>query len=751
MKLPRYSSSKRGRSAALLLTSIMLIAAVATSYAAYRTMRPIAVGPYGYISQSNLYGEIYAHKGVDFPAALDTDVFAIADGVVRQVEESFDDGCDTCPAFGNFILVRHTKQHYDRTTGQAAYVYSLYAHLSKSGAFVNPGDNVVAGQVIGDVDDTGNSFGHHLHLQLMIDPNLNQTLVYPLTWTEAHSRNPELWINPYPNTAAMIGKVTDTGGTPVPNLQVVGMKKQQAWAFGWSTTYSSPALNSDDIFVENFATTDVTPGTYSLVAKQWNGQQWVDYKQLGTHTFTVGKITYVGLYPNYLPDVRAIGGWDAKIVIHNPSGSRTAQVVTTFFEGSAGLVSFQRTDLIGPRRTLTVSPPGGLLGSALVVGSEPLAVVVESTHAGNTIATAYSGITAPSTTAYQPTVYNSSTNRTVLTAHNAGISPTPMTARVTYYSTTGASYGPYTYPLELHANWQDEAPPPGLDEGGAVLMAPESLAVAGRVEWYTNDVRTRASSYSGATTGRTQLYAPSIYRTKFDATTWNILSGVRLQNVTANTVSVTLNFTSRSDSSAACLISRVFQDTIPRLSSHGYNTRSGGYRNGVFDANLFLPLENNGACLDWSGALAVTANSGQVAGTVNTVWIGGDRAGTYSMLGPEDAKVNVALAKQMYTSGGKRSAINVMNTSSTPVNIEVKYYNSLDGTLRYSTPPVTLQANQAIGYNTNTLSGFPSGFEGSAVVSTLTGPPGLIAIGNLIYTTSDPGGDRAAVYEGLGF
>jgi murein DD-endopeptidase MepM/ murein hydrolase activator NlpD len=336
----RLSLSRRTQRTALFLATIALIATVANIYAAYQTTRPIVEGTWGYINQDNLYGVGDPHKGVDFPAALDTDLIAIADGVIQQVEENFQDGCapPACPVFGNFILVRHTRQHYDRTTGQMAYVYSLYAHLSWQGAFVAPGNNVVAGQVIGDVDDTGRSTGNHLHLQIMIDSNANRTVTYPLTWTESNSRNPELWLRPYNgSTGTVVGKVTNTSGNPLGGVTVNGLQKAPAWGYGSSLTYiGGNNLNPDDILVENFATTDVTPGTYHVTTSLGG--------DLGWHTVRAGQITYVGLFPVWLPFVLSnSGGWNSTITVRNNNGTYTAQVNTTFFN-TDGTVNAQRTN-----------------------------------------------------------------------------------------------------------------------------------------------------------------------------------------------------------------------------------------------------------------------------------------------------------------------------------------------------------------------------------------------------------------------
>lgn len=57
---------------------------------------------------------------------------------------------------GNHVVVQHE-----------ADVFSLYAHLRRGSATVSVGDAVRAGQVIGEVGNSGNTSEPHLHFQLM--------------------------------------------------------------------------------------------------------------------------------------------------------------------------------------------------------------------------------------------------------------------------------------------------------------------------------------------------------------------------------------------------------------------------------------------------------------------------------------------------------------------------------------------------------------------------------------------------------
>jgi hypothetical protein len=154
----------------------------------------------------------------------------------------------------------------------------MYLHLSKNS--VRPsqiGVDIYEGDWIADSDNTGKyTTDPHLHLQIVIHPQPNLTI--STLDSENRSRNPEIWLKPYNDIdGTVIGKVTYTGGTPVPGLKVYGLGKDPAWDYGWSETYTDMAtLPPDDILVENWATTDVTPGNHHVTLS--NGSD------MGTHT-----------------------------------------------------------------------------------------------------------------------------------------------------------------------------------------------------------------------------------------------------------------------------------------------------------------------------------------------------------------------------------------------------------------------------------------------------------------------------------
>ena len=94
------------------------------------------------------------HLGIDLCAERGTDIYATADGYVREV------GYTNYPkngyGYGNKIIIDHDKEYS-----------TLYAHLLEYK--VKKGDQVKKGDVIGYVGSTGLSTSPHLHYEVMKD------------------------------------------------------------------------------------------------------------------------------------------------------------------------------------------------------------------------------------------------------------------------------------------------------------------------------------------------------------------------------------------------------------------------------------------------------------------------------------------------------------------------------------------------------------------------------------------------------
>ncbi|MFT4051220.1 MAG: M23 family metallopeptidase [Microbacterium sp.] len=142
------AAAARIAAAAASTTTTTSTTAVAESIAtAGSVVRPL--------TSFNSFGTPYAgHKGTDYMADRYTPIYAIADGVVVESSESG-------VGWGVYVKIAHT------INGQV--VTSLYAHMTYGTRRVNVGDTVTAGQLIGEVGDTGLAYGTHLHLEIYVN------------------------------------------------------------------------------------------------------------------------------------------------------------------------------------------------------------------------------------------------------------------------------------------------------------------------------------------------------------------------------------------------------------------------------------------------------------------------------------------------------------------------------------------------------------------------------------------------------
>ncbi|MGQ9556084.1 MAG: M23 family metallopeptidase [Anaerolineae bacterium] len=515
----------RWRKVALIAILMLALALALPVGAAHRGSRPVQYNG-GMINQSYLYGERFwddqeqrwhEHKGVDFSYSTDTSVYAIATGMVVEVVENVPNG--TGSDFGNYVLIRHDKMHWDKTrspTGNS-YVYSIYGHLSQYSVIPGVGSQVMAGQQIAQIDTTGTATGPHLHLQVCVDPSASQTLG---TMDETYrSRNPELWLEPAysgGSTGIVIGRVN---APPGEDWYIWGLSKPQGsggTTYANSRKYAYAWTNPDDIVGENWGTTDVYPGTYHLYAKNESGT--VTYADLGYVTVIGGQTSYVGLYPFYLPDVRLNwDGWTSTIAVRN-NGANTASVTTTFYQDT-GFVIGQRTDYLAPNASITFLPPapGGTSadGAAIVIGSQDISVAAVNANA--TEPYAYAGIphnSSPSgigsgTTLYAPCTLNNyyGWNSTIYIQNTAGASA-DLTAY--YYNDNGSSAGTQT--RHIQANGQVTVP--GVTWSGWARLVATQPIVATVMHWRD----TTYMAYAVANSYSASAYLPSLLRNYY---TWN--------------------------------------------------------------------------------------------------------------------------------------------------------------------------------------------------------------------------------------
>ncbi|MBL8098331.1 MAG: M23 family metallopeptidase [Anaerolineales bacterium] len=136
---------------------------------------------YPYASTQN--GRRDPHHGVEFQNEFGTPVYAAGDGEVvfadTDKEVKFSQWSNF---YGNLIVIKHDNNFY-----------TLYAHLSA--ILVKVGDKVSAGNLIGQVGQTGGATGSHLHFEVRYGGDM---------YDRFSTQNPELFFIPKNGTGALL-------------------------------------------------------------------------------------------------------------------------------------------------------------------------------------------------------------------------------------------------------------------------------------------------------------------------------------------------------------------------------------------------------------------------------------------------------------------------------------------------------------------------------------------------------------------
>lgn len=194
---------------------------------------------------NTFFGEESIHTGVDLDAARGTPVLAAGSGKVVWVGYGLYSGTNNPnDPYGLAILIRHEFGHEGRL------MYSAYAHLAKASVWL--GQRVEAGEEIGQVGDTGNAEGPHLHFEIRFGEDGYFT-----------TRNPELWMVPPEGWGVLAGRVSDSVGQPMAEqlVQIFSLESGQRWDV-W--TYARETVHPDDRYAENLVISDLPAGPYEV-------------------------------------------------------------------------------------------------------------------------------------------------------------------------------------------------------------------------------------------------------------------------------------------------------------------------------------------------------------------------------------------------------------------------------------------------------------------------------------------------------
>ncbi len=247
--------------------------------------RPISLADNSYIDQTYRYGSTMGgnfqpHQGVEFNNPDGTPVHAIGSGVVVYAG----------PAEAGALTVAIRHDSVLQADGPKQ-LFSVYYH--NSALKVSLGQRVAAGEVISEVGNTGRATNDHLHLEVHVAPTEDvQSIVDSLQRYPEYTTNPELWIQPLPGTGIVAGLVLDEDGTPVEQARIYGIIKPEPaeTPYSFAETYG-PRNHPHPLYGENFAVSDVPPGTY-VVGTTINGR-----KVFRKVTVEEGKLTWVVFRP----------------------------------------------------------------------------------------------------------------------------------------------------------------------------------------------------------------------------------------------------------------------------------------------------------------------------------------------------------------------------------------------------------------------------------------------------------------------
>jgi murein DD-endopeptidase MepM/ murein hydrolase activator NlpD len=223
----------------------------------YWLRRPIPEGGTVWTDKAYPYGgtrggTLRPHHGVEFYVSTGTDILAAASGTVvvagTDAETIYGPHANF---YGNLIIIQLDTPFL----GQP--VYTLYGHLSQ--VLVEEGQHVDAQEVIALSGATGVADGAHLHFEVRVGQNRYE-----------NTRNPLLWLYPFPDHGTLAGRVIGPGGELVHGQQIFLRRIDASSKYAETTSYANAGveLNADEGWGENFSFDDVAAGYYEVEVRQ---------------------------------------------------------------------------------------------------------------------------------------------------------------------------------------------------------------------------------------------------------------------------------------------------------------------------------------------------------------------------------------------------------------------------------------------------------------------------------------------------
>jgi murein DD-endopeptidase MepM/ murein hydrolase activator NlpD len=237
--------------------------------AADQTNWPIADYRYGGV----FFGWNIVHTGVDIPSPEGTPIMAAGPGTVVWTGWGLfrETPGDQSDPYGLAVAIRHDFGYNDQQ------LYTIYAHMSEMNVIV--GQHVETGEIIGFVGTTGATTGPHVHFEVRYPGN-----------SFFYTYNPELWIAPPQGWGVLAGRVMDTKGNTLNQLNVSVISEKTKRTLVVRTYGNNGAVNPDPYYNENIVLGDLPAGIYKVTLRYEDKirQTWVEVfpGQVAYFTFT---------------------------------------------------------------------------------------------------------------------------------------------------------------------------------------------------------------------------------------------------------------------------------------------------------------------------------------------------------------------------------------------------------------------------------------------------------------------------------
>jgi murein DD-endopeptidase MepM/ murein hydrolase activator NlpD len=255
-----------------------------SSYDHFYFVRPIAANQVNWPLADYRYGGIFfapniVHTGVDIPAPDGTPIHAAGPGTVvwagwglfTEAPENKED------PYGLAVSIRHDFGY------KGQQLYTIYAHMSRVTAVL--GQHVETGDQLGLVGATGATTGPHLHFEVRLSDNSFYS-----------TYNPELWTVPPQGWGVLAGRLMDTHGDTLQQVEVTVRNEVTHDQF-LVKTYGGGSVNHDPYYNENLVLGDLPAGLYKVSFRyEKDLQYWMEvnpgqvtyFTYKGDHGFAVG-------------------------------------------------------------------------------------------------------------------------------------------------------------------------------------------------------------------------------------------------------------------------------------------------------------------------------------------------------------------------------------------------------------------------------------------------------------------------------